>query len=723
MDKEEMTAQLIILDDEAKSAVESQIKIVWPISHSLCGNLVAQAAKILRCLSPAQFEDWTRELLACYEKEGLKRANAMIASGGHDHICMAAGERGLELAEIKGLLEYFLAALTRNPPVILAGDVATTDTAEIILPQVINQAGERERNLVLYKLVLLIQWGYLKNSTLFPIIPDTASAQTDNEGSALAALCAGKDNPALALTLYQLLETARVSTLLRELFPGLFHQLEDIIAPERIKDQHAAWLYDLCLGRKTVTSGKYGKVARLVIPPGKSPEDSVARLNDLYQITETMADEIRLPWFAGVLRPNDAARARKMRREKTEKKFINLLACRLAAAANQEGQDEEEGEANTPIGGDSAIMPPENSSKSSSLESDANGNRYLNLGNKKLILDLELSAIAREIESDLGGVPQSYISGAMSGVGGVPQWEDDGGEYRGNKDDVADYDEWDYRRRGFRRDWCRLVKRELRPVCSNLVRNTLENKRGLLIRLRKSFEAMRAQEKWQRRQNDGDEIDLEAVIEARADLAARLQPRDGMYRRNLRDERDTEALFLIDMSSSTEGWVGQIIRESLILLVEAMECLGDTYSIYGFSGMRRLRCDFFHIKHPLEPCSEDVRNRIAAISPMEYTRMGPAIRHASSILAESEARHRVLFIISDGKPEDYDDYKGEYAIQDTRHALIEAKSAGIYPFCVTVDREASSYIARMYGEVNYAIISECAHLPEKIPEIYRSLTS
>ena len=196
-----------------------------------------------------------------------------------------------------------------------------------------------------------------------------------------------------------------------------------------------------------------------------------------------------------------------------------------------------------------------------------------------------------------------------------------------------------------------------------------------------------------------------------------------MFIRLQRDERDIAVLFLVDMSSSTEGWINQALKEALILMGEALQVLGDRFAIYGFSGMRRLRSDFYQVKNFDEPYNEDIKGRIAAIGPQEYTRMGPPLRHAVELLQHVEARVRLLVTLSDGKPEDYDDYKGEYAIEDTRHALIEAKAAGIHPFCITIDKKAHDYIGHMYGEVNYIFVDEVRKLPQRLPEIYRVLTT
>lgn len=151
--------------------------------------------------------------------------------------------------------------------------------------------------------------------------------------------------------------------------------------------------------------------------------------------------------------------------------------------------------------------------------------------------------------------------------------------------------------------------------------------------------------------------------------------------------------------------------------------LNDRYGIYGFSGRCRLGCEIFPVKSLDEKHSAEIRQRIAGISPMEYTRMGPAIRHMTSLFEEVDATLRLLVVLSDGKPQDYDDYKEEYAIEDTRHALFEAKAAGIHPFCITIDEQAQSYMSHMYGPANYIFVDNLKKLPMLMPEIYRTLTT
>jgi len=102
--------------------------------------------------------------------------------------------------------------------------------------------------------------------------------------------------------------------------------------------------------------------------------------------------------------------------------------------------------------------------------------------------------------------------------------------------------------------------------------------------------------------------------------------------------------------------------------------------------------------------------------------MGFAIRHLSKILNEIDAKTRILITISDGKPDDYDNYRGEYGIEDTRRALIESKRDGIHPYCITIDTEAKEYLSYMYGAAAYTVIDEVRQLPLKVTDIYKRLT-
>jgi len=218
--------------------------------------------------------------------------------------------------------------------------------------------------------------------------------------------------------------------------------------------------------------------------------------------------------------------------------------------------------------------------------------------------------------------------------------------------------------------------------------------------------------------------DLDAVVAACVDLRTGAELSERLMVKRRKAERDMAVMFMVDMSGSTKGWVNDAEREALVLLAEALEILGDRYAIYGFSGVTRQRCEIYRIKRFDEPYSDAVRGRIAGIKAQDYTRMGAAIRHLSTLLDRVDARTKLLVTLSDGKPDDYSDhYRGEYGIEDTRQALAEAHRRGIHPFCVTIDKEARDYLPHLYGAVNWTLVEDVTRLPLKVAEIYRRLTT
>ena len=166
-----------------------------------------------------------------------------------------------------------------------------------------------------------------------------------------------------------------------------------------------------------------------------------------------------------------------------------------------------------------------------------------------------------------------------------------------------------------------------------------------------------------------------------------------------------------------------VIKDSLMLFSEALGATGDQFGLYGFSSRRRDHIRFHRIKDFGEKYGPVPRGRIAALRPGYYTRMGAAIRHASSLLARQRNALRLLLILSDGKPNDLDHYEGRYGIEDTRMALIEARNMGLRPFCVTIDKEGAGYLPHLFGPAGYTVIRKPEELPSRLPLLYAQLTA
>ncbi|MGH8738270.1 MAG: nitric oxide reductase activation protein NorD [Burkholderiales bacterium] len=339
----------------------------------------------------------------------------------------------------------------------------------------------------------------------------------------------------------------------------------------------------------------------------------------------------------------------------------------------------------------------------------------------------DVKRFAQSLRQDLGELPEDCLLAAGEGPYPARAHEADAAA------DVADsgeqagalrYDEWDHRRGHYRKHWCVLRERDVQAGDPAFVEAALERFRPQIRQLKRSFEALRGEDKRLHGEPFGEDVDLDALVRGRAELAAGGELGERLFVRRARHERDMVTLFMVDMSGSTKGWINDCERHALVLLCEALEVLGDRYAIYGFSGLTRRRCEVYRVKRFDEPYDLAVRERIAGIQALDYTRMGAAIRHLSGILAREPARTRLLLILSDGKPDDFSDgYRGEYGIEDTRQALIEARRAGIHPFCITIDREAGDYLPHMVGSVNYTVVADVARLPTKLAELYRRLTA
>jgi nitric oxide reductase NorD protein len=354
----------------------------------------------------------------------------------------------------------------------------------------------------------------------------------------------------------------------------------------------------------------------------------------------------------------------------------------------------------------------------------------LQVNGKSVPIPESVKGMLTSIMQDLGDVPNEYLVPAGAGEYDLNAFKEKvmdpedvwSGTY--HEEGAYFYKEWDYRRKHYRKNWCVLREMSVEPAYDGFVDKVMYKYRRLIGNLRKTFEAMRDEDRLLKRQVYGDGVDIDAFVEAWADVHTGLEMSDRLFTRMHREERNIAVMFMVDMSGSTQGWVNEAEREALILLAESLETLGDRYAIYGFTGMSRKRCEVFPVKLFDEPYDREVKAKISGIKAGDYTRMGAAIRHLSQRLMEVEARTKLLITLSDGKPDDYHgDYRGEYGIEDTRQALFEARRGGIHSFCITIDEEGQEYLPHMYGAANYTVISEVEKLPLKVSDIYKKITS
>ena len=297
----------------------------------------------------------------------------------------------------------------------------------------------------------------------------------------------------------------------------------------------------------------------------------------------------------------------------------------------------------------------------------------------------------------------------------------------GTSDKGVPYPEWDYREQRYKRNWSWVQEKKLAE--SNMAEtNRLERQySNALKRLKKAIQAQKpARLAPLLRQLEGDDMDINAVVGYIAEKQAGRSPTPAIYRRREMRQREIAVTLLADMSTSIMqhlpeggGRLVDRVRAGVLLFAESMEEVGDAYSIAGFCSKYRDNVSYYTIKDFEQPLSEEVRSQIGGMSGRLATRMGAAIRHATACFEEVDSRRRLLLILSDGRPEDYDDGGDRrYLHEDTRMAVKEAVARGVHPFCITVDTMANQYLPQIFGKGHYLVLDHINSLPNKLPEIY-----
>lgn len=251
--------------------------------------------------------------------------------------------------------------------------------------------------------------------------------------------------------------------------------------------------------------------------------------------------------------------------------------------------------------------------------------------------------------------------------------------------------------------------------------------------VRRQFEALRPSRVSTPGHPDGDELDTDRAVRARVDFYACGEGTDRVWRQTRPEARDLAVSILLDVSRSTEsaipghGHEGRSVidieREALAALSWGLDAVGDSFAIHAFSSLKRSRVFVQEAKGFDEQMSERIEQRIAALKPGHYTRLGAAIRHVSAGLARQSRKRRLLLVITDGKPNDLDHYEGRHGIEDSRMAVREARRAGHAVFGITVDRDGKSWFPRIFGQGGFAVIAHPEKLTQTLPAIYRQLVT
>ncbi|WP_457665529.1 VWA domain-containing protein [Thiolapillus sp.] len=677
---ERIAAELALLPAEQQRFALQWTRRVSSTNIQLAFEYASRARQALEIMDNDMISAWCLYAMDTYDSSGLHPAMEVIKNlQGFVEVGHLRANAAL-LEQVSPVLGPFIQGLTGRKLSIEEDNSAWTDGEVLYLPEMLARLESEQENFQLYKATVVHLWAHTRYGTLNidPQLIETAC-----------------EDPQRALQWFHVLETLRLEAHLQRDLPGLVRQMRELQGK---------------LGEDDWANSLPGETA-VLRDLSSSVHDSLRLLPRLYASEPPV-----LPCYAGNLDLIRAWQARELRLLRDQARFRDAL--RVMA-------DELWGEA-----------PEEPLPGFSLQEKEQQGDPHelpeleLVVADQVMPIPEHVRQLITSIQLDLTEIPEDYLVPAGEGEYDPSLLEDESldpddvwsGVY--HEEGAFFYDEWDFGRQHYRKNWCVLRELNLQPGDTEFYGRTREKYRGLIHSLHRTFEVLRGEDKMLRRQPDGEDIDIDAFVEALADMQSGMEMSDRVFTRMHKDERNIAVLFMVDMSGSTKGWINEAEREALVLLVESLQILGDRFAIYGFSGWARKRCEVYRIKTFEQPLDETVKASISAIEPRDYTRMGAPIRHFTRMLEEVEARTKLLITLSDGKPDDYDHYyRGEYGIEDTRQALFEARVAGIHPFCITIDREGADYLPHMYGRANYVVLDDVAKLPLKVSDIYRKITS
>ncbi|HSA61689.1 MAG TPA: VWA domain-containing protein [Nitrospiraceae bacterium] len=701
-----------------------------------------------------RFENWFKagmEVLA-YSPEGARAYFAVESQRALASVEEALS--GVALRQVARTVKLFVqglcgsdVAITALPDSMAASTARATVSADgrtISLPAMLRRyatAGDNER---LYLVMAAHEAGHLEFGTyrlrlellvdLIEVVRQRYGRSQQAMPDTLAALFRLYPHPRLIQDLWVVLEDARIEYLLQAEYPGLRRELAqlaaDAITPR--DPAHGLTVKELivdCLLRLST-----GESADAAVPHALKAEVAIlwTMAQSVLRSTATAEDTVRLAH--GVYVRMEELLAPRAEMIKADQSTDESQDLGVGPTASEQTGDEYRPVTNWVYRG--AMNPefiarePEQAEQADGQQLDLDRTASQGGGSK------EHSGAGRgtrrgEQESTSGDVLGSgrSLPSAVEELLALEVEQQPVPEVTFHDERTVRYPEWDHTIQDYRMNWCRVVERPAAAGSDEFVSATLTTHQSVIKSLRRFFESLRPPAfRRVAGQADGEDLDIDAVVRRAADQRAGFEGGDRIYVRREKKERDVAVAFLVDVSGSTSRQlesgrrVIDIEKESLVLLCEALEAVGDQYGLYAYSGQGRASVDFLTIKDFDDRLGASTAHRLGGLGPRQQNRDGAAIRHATAKLLAREVKTRILMLLSDGRPLD-GEYKDEYSLEDTKAALRDAKRRGVDPFCVTIDRDADSYLRRMYGEVQYSVIDRIETLPTRLPRIYQQLAT
>jgi len=296
--------------------------------------------------------------------------------------------------------------------------------------------------------------------------------------------------------------------------------------------------------------------------------------------------------------------------------------------------------------------------------------------------------------------------------------------------DPFHYHEWDYQVHLHRPDWVTLYERRQPKGDAAMIDDTVRRHKPVASRLRQIVDRLRPQGVVrQRKLEDGDELDLNAAVDAMVSLRAGIDHDPRVTMRYVLNRRDLAVLILLDLSASTndpvrgtDSTVLGLTRDAAALLATAVGQIGDPYAIHGFNSDGRHDVKYYRVKDFNARFDDEAKARLAGLAGGYSTRMGTALRHAAAHLLQQPQRRKLLLLVTDGEPADVDERDPQVLRHDAKKAVEELRTRGVATFCLTLDPQADRYVERIFGPNGFTVVDRVERLPERLPQLFAELT-
>ena len=290
------------------------------------------------------------------------------------------------------------------------------------------------------------------------------------------------------------------------------------------------------------------------------------------------------------------------------------------------------------------------------------------------------------------------------------------------KDYYVSYDEWDYFKREYKQNFCKLYPKNITKTDTAYYKKTLTENASTLMGLRKMLTHINNKYQQQRRQNQGEEFDLDALTDLYTDIHSGHTPSENIYLSKRKKEKDLSILMLLDVSLSSDGYAANnrvidVEKQVSILFGEILNEFDVDFSIDCFYSKTRNYATYLTLKG-FDDDWDNAKFKIGAVEPEGYTRIGTALRHSGALLDKRDTNNKWIILISDGKPNDYDKYEGKYGINDVKQALRELNERNINSYALAIEANAKYYLPQMFGSNHYEILTTPVELLQSLAKLY-----